>query len=280
MCDARVVSDMWDSVAGAWERNADSVDAQLTHATGVMLDAARLAGGDGVLDIACGAGSAGIAAAERVGASGRVVLADDAPMMVEAAARRSAGLPQVGTLVCDLASIDAPDASFDAVLCRHGLMFAEDHGAAVAEARRVLRPGGGYVAMTWDSRAANPWLGLLMDAVGEQFGVPFPPPGIPGPFALDDPDRLADVLRAGGLDDVDVTRIATPMRTASVDTWWELVPQLAGPVAIALAGMEEDVRDAIRARALGYAAEAARATGDGIEMDGSVLVASGQRTAA
>ncbi len=159
-------------------------------------------------------------------------------------------------------------------------MFAEDHGAAVAEARRVLRPGGRYVAMTWDSRAANPWLGLIMDAVSDQFGVPFPPPGIAGPFSLGDPDLLGEALNAGALDDVDVTRIATPMRTASLDAWWELVPQFAGPLAIALAGMDEDVRDAIGARALEYGAEAARPSGDGIELDGSVLVASGRRTPA
>ncbi|HEY5143192.1 MAG TPA: class I SAM-dependent methyltransferase [Solirubrobacteraceae bacterium] len=271
------MSDMWDGVAGAWERNADAVDAQLAPATSVMLDAAGIGVGSAVLDIACGAGSAGIVAAGRAGAEGRVALADDAPLMVEAAARRSAGLPQVTTLVCDLEQIDAPDASFDGVICRHGLMFADDKAAAVAEARRVLRPGGRYAAMTWDGRAANPWLGLIMDAVGEQFGVPFPPPGIPGPFALDDPELLAQALRAGGLQDVVVTRVATPMRTTSIDTWWDLVPQLAGPLAIALEGMDPGVRDAIRDRALAKGAAAARPTAEGIEMDGSVLVAAGHR---
>ena len=57
-------------------------------------------------------------------------------------------------------------------------MFVDEPADAVREARRVLRPGGRYVAMTWDAREANPWLGLILDAVGEQFGVPFPPPGI------------------------------------------------------------------------------------------------------
>ena len=61
--------------------------------------------------------------------------------------------------------------------------------AAVREAVRVLRPGGRYAAMTWDRRKANPWLGLVLDAVGEQFGVPFPPPGIQGPFSLSDSEQ-------------------------------------------------------------------------------------------
>ena len=89
------MSDMWDSVADAWERNADFVDVQLAPATAVMLDAARIGAGDAVLDVAAGPGGAGIAAAARVGEPGRVVLSDDAPAMVEAAARRAAGLAQV-----------------------------------------------------------------------------------------------------------------------------------------------------------------------------------------
>ena len=274
---AALVSDMWDSVADAWERNADFVDAQMAPATALMLDAAHVGAGDAVLDVAAGPGGAGIAAAARVGESGRVVLSDGAPAMVQAAARRAAGLPQVSTLVCDQGTIDAADENFDAVICRHGLMFVEPPGDAVREAVRVLRPGGRYAAMTWDTRAANPWLGLILDAVGEQFGVPFPPPHIPGPFSMDDPAKLADTLRSAGLDDVHVARVATPMHAASLEAWWDRVPQLAGPLALALAGMESDVREAIRIRAVGGGAVAARASADGIEMDGSVLIASGRR---
>jgi ubiquinone/menaquinone biosynthesis C-methylase UbiE len=127
-----------------------------------------------------------------------VVLADVAPAMVEVAARRGAGIEQVETIVCDQAAIDASAESFDAVLIRHGLMFAEDPSEAVAEAVRVLRPGGRYGAITWGTREANPWLGIILDSVGEQFGVAFPPPGIAGPFSLDEPDKLAAALNGGG----------------------------------------------------------------------------------
>ncbi len=268
---------MWNSVAGAWDRNADFVDAHMLAATGAMLDAAQIGAGDAVLDLAAGPGGAGIAAAARVGGSGRVVITDIAPAMVEAAARRAAAIPQVITRVGDQLTIGAPDASFDAVICRHGLMFAEPPADAVREAVRVLRPGGRYAAVTWDARAANPWLGLIFDAVGEQFGVEFPPPGIAGPFALGDAGGLADALRDGGLADVDVQQIATPMRAASVEEWWDRVPELAGPLAAALAAMDDDVRDAIRRRAIDHAATVLRTTDAGIELDGSVLVASGRR---
>lgn len=204
------------------------------------------------------------------------MLSDDAPEMVAAAARRARDRPQVTTAVFDQGAIDAEDDSFDAVISRHGLMFSEDTAATVREAVRVLRPGGGYAAMTWGPRAENPWLGLVLDAVGAQFGVPFPPPTIRGPFALEDANVLAAALREGGLTEVEVRRVETPMHANSVEAWWARVPKFAGPVAMALAGMEPELRDAIGQRAMDGAAAAARHGSNGIVLDGVVLVASGR----
>jgi SAM-dependent methyltransferase len=272
------MSDIWDSVAPNWERNADLVDAHMAEATTLLVESVRIGRGDRVLDLASGPGGAGLAAAAVVGDTGGVTLADLSPAMIAAAIRRADGLPQVDSLVCDQAAIDAIDESFDAVIVRHGLMFAEDPVAAVAEARRVLRPGGRYGAMTWGSRADNPWLGLILDAVGTQFGTTFPPPGVPGPFSLEDRERLREILVEGGLGEVEVRELGTPMRAASLDEWWERVPQLAGPLAQALAGMEPEVREEIRSRALHSAEEVARRTEDGVELAGSVLIACGTRT--
>ncbi len=270
------MSEMWESVAHSWERNADFVDAHLARATEAMLDAAQIGVGDAVLDLAAGPGGTGIAAAARVGETGRVVITDAAPTMVEAAARRTTALPHVRTRVADLIATQAKDAEFDVVICRHGLMFVEPPADAIKEAVRVLRPGGRYATMTWDARESNPWLGLILDAVGEQFGVPFPPPNVPGPFALDDPDRLAAALAEGGLRDVRVERVASAMFVESLDAWWGRVPELAGPLALALAGMGPEAREQIRDRALASGAAAARSVPGGLEFDGGVLVGSGE----
>jgi SAM-dependent methyltransferase len=265
------MTDMWESVAGAWERNADYVDHHMAAATERLLDAARIGADSAVLEVACGPGGAGIAAADR---GARVVFCDAAPSMVAAAGRRAGGAE---TFVCDQTALEAPDAHFDAVISRHGLMFVVPPETAVREAVRVLVAGGRYGAIVWDARGSNPWLGVIFDAIGEQFGVEFPPPHIPGPFALGDPDRLAAALTAGGLEDVSVERLSTPLESESIDAWWGRVPEIAGPVAQALAGMEPDVRDAIRDRALAAAEAEATRTDDGIEFGGSVLIGSGAK---
>ena len=273
------MSEMWDSVAPGWEANAGFVDQQLAVATESLLDAAQIGEGDRVLDLAAGPGGAGLAAAQRVGSTGRVVLSDVAAEMVAVAAKRASADAQVSTAVFDQSAIDFSDASFDAVINRHGLMFVEDPAPTVAEAVRVLRAGGRYAVMTWDLREMNPWLGLVLDAVGAQFGVPFPPPNVRGPFSLDTPDVLTSVLRDGGLEDVTVEAMSTPMHAASLGEWWERVPKLAGPLAIALAGMEADVRDAIGERAMQSGTKAAVSKEGGIVFEGSVLIGSGHKAA-
>jgi ubiquinone/menaquinone biosynthesis C-methylase UbiE len=273
MMDA--MPDMWDSVAPGWEASAQFVDGHLALATETLLDAAGIGEGDAVLALAAGPGGAGLAAAERVGPNGSVVLSDAAAEMVAVATRRATAHSHVSTAVFDQSEIAAEDGRFDAVISRHGLMFVEDGAGAVREAARVLRPGGRYAAMTWAARDLNPWLGLVLDAVGEHFGVPFPPPNIRGPFSLDDAELLTSVLQDGGLVDVHVETVETPMHAASLEAWWERVLKLAGPLAIALAAMETDAQEEIAQRAISAGAKASRREGDDIVFSGSVLIGSG-----
>ena len=65
------------------------------------------------------------------------------------------------------------------------------------------------------------------------------------------------------------------MHAASLDEWSERVPKLAGPLAMALAGMNVDVRDAIAKRAMQTGAKTATQDDDGIVFAGSVLIGSG-----
>jgi SAM-dependent methyltransferase len=233
---------MWASVAPAWERYAEYADARGAEVTARMLEIAAPAPGERVLELACGAGGVGLAAADRVGPGGEVVLSDVAPEMTAIAAARAERLHNVRTRVLDLERIDEPDASYDVVLCREGLMFALDHAAAAGEIARVLRPGGRVALAVWGPRERNPWLHVVFESVGAILGEPVPPPGIPGPFALDDPVRLGALLAGAGLVGVAVDELPTPLRDASFEQWRSRTLALAGPLAGRVAALPESTR--------------------------------------
>src|SRR3954469_140670 len=98
---------MWGSVAGSWAEHAAFVDERGAAITQRMLELSAPGPGDRVLELACGPGGAGIAAAAHVGGDGEVVLSDVAPEMTEIAAARATalGLTNVRTCVLDLESI-------------------------------------------------------------------------------------------------------------------------------------------------------------------------------
>ncbi|WP_372790647.1 class I SAM-dependent methyltransferase [Paraconexibacter sp.] len=269
---------MWAAVAPGWRTYADHVEEQGAPVTEAMIAAAAPQPGDRILELACGAGAVGLEAAPLVGPDGTVVLSDVVPEMTAIAAERARdrGVHNVTTKVLDLEAIDEPDSSYDVVLCRHGLMLVVDPAAAAAEIRRVLRPGGRAVVAVWGPRDRNPWLTELFEAVGAHLGAPVPPPGIPQPFSLDDAERLASVLRDGGLADVRTSEVAVVMRSPSFDHWWEGRAALAGPLAKVLAGLPPAtvgaMQDTARPRVAAYA------TPDGgYAIPGVNLLATGRR---
>lgn len=244
------LKDMWASVAGAWREHAEYADSRCAALTTTMLELTAPRPGERVLELACGVGGVGLAAARLVGQSGEVVLSDVAAEMTAIAAARAAaaGLANVRTMELAIEQIEQPDEAYDVVVCREGLMFAVDPARAVGEIHRVLRPGGRVALAVWGPREHNPWLTTVFDAASAVLGAPVPPPGIPGPFSLDDPDRLAGLLADAGLANVDVTEYPVPLRAASFDEWWTRTTALAGPLAKRLAALPDQARHALRTR--------------------------------
>jgi SAM-dependent methyltransferase len=268
---------MWAEVAADWAEHAEKVDARSALLTEKLLRLSAPRPGERVLELACGPGGAGLAAAERVAPDGEVVLSDIAAEMTAIASARAEarGLVNVTTRVRDLEQIDEPDRSFDVVLCREGLMLVPDPARAAREIRRVLQPGGRVAVAVWGPRERNPWLGVMFDAVSAQLGCPVPPTGIPGPFSLEEADKLAALLADAQLSDVVVSELSVPLTARSFDEWWTARCALAGPLTQILASMAKDTVQAIRDRARD--ATGPYKSPQGFEFPGVALLASGRR---
>lgn len=270
---------MWATVAPSWGEYADFTDTRHTPDSARMLEWTSPAPGEGVLELACGAGGMGLAAAALVGPTGHVTVSDVAVEMTTIASARATALAitNVKARVLDLGRIDQPDGSFDVVLCRDGLQFASDPAAAVGEIRRVLRPGGRTAVAVWGPIEANPWLSVVFNAVSTELGRPMPPAGVPGPFSLADAAQLTELFLGAGLIDVVVDEVHVPLTAPSFDQWWTTTCALAGPLAAVLTNLPPATAAAIRGRA--EQAVTCYHSGGGLQFPGTALVAAGKRDA-
>lgn len=268
------VHGLWESVATNWIDRADYLEDRGAPVTKAMLERAAVTRTDDVLALADGAG--GMALAVAPGAR-RVVSSDVVPSLVTAAQRRAdeRGFDNVTAQVVDIEDIPVADEDFDVVVCREGLMSAVDPPRAFSEVARVLRTGGRLVAAVWGQPDDNPWLALLMGAVGETVGHPVPPPGMPGPFALCDEAHLARLVEGAGLVDFALDRVPVPFHSPSFEAWWEHTTALAGPVANIVRGLDADASAGLLARLRD--AVAPYVTVDGIAIPGRALVVSARK---
>ncbi len=269
--------EVWNSVASGWAANIDHIEQRGARVTDLMLDAIGPEPGRRILELACGTGATGLAAARRFGPGSTVTVSDVAPDMVAVAAERAAeqGVGNVATTVLDIEQIEMPDGVFDAVLCREGLMFAVDPGRGLAEIRRVLVPRGPVSVAVWGVRDKNPWLGVLFDAVSAELGFAVPPPGLPGPFSLSDPGRLRELFVAAGFLDVTITEVYDPFVAPDFESWWVRVSAMSGPLATMLKAMNPDMAESLTGRLRELVAP--YETDAGVELPGLAMVASAHR---
>ena len=137
----------------------------------LLVDAARVAAGERVLDVACGTGLVARAAAKRVGPAGRVVGVDLNPGMIAVArslpATSDAPIEWVERSALDLR---LENASFDVVLCQQGLQFFPDKAVALQEMRRVLDRGGRLALSVWNSNSLGLYTGAVSAALVQFVG--------------------------------------------------------------------------------------------------------------
>jgi SAM-dependent methyltransferase len=236
----------WEDAADAWHRWGPTIEQWLGAATGRMLDAAGLTAGSAVLDIAAGAGGQTLAAARRVGASGRVLATDISPTILSYAARTAfdEGLLNVTVQEMDGEQLAVDDGSFDAVISRVGLIYFPDQRAALDAMRAALRPGGRLAAVVYSTAEANAFFSIPVGIIRRRAQLPPPAPGQPGPFSLGGPGVAEKLFAEAGFEDVTVETVVSPLRLASAADCVRFERESFGALQQMLSGLNEDERDA------------------------------------
>jgi SAM-dependent methyltransferase len=237
--------EQWQGAAEAWHRWIPVVRRWAGPVTDLMLDRARVSPGMRVLDVAAGDGDQSLMAAERVGPTGFVLATDIAPNLVALAARtaRERGVVHLEARVMDAEHLPLDEGAFDVVVSRFGLFFLPDLPRALAEIRRVLKPGGRLGAIVFSTPDKNPFFSVPIAIIRRRAGLPAPPSGQPGPFSLGGPGVLATALTQAGFRDVQTECVSAPLRMASARECVRFERESFGALHHMLAGLTDGARD-------------------------------------
>ncbi len=239
--------EQWNKDGAAWRRWTPTLDRWHGDATRQMLDLARIQPGQRILDIATGAGEPAVSAAERVGPAGYVLATDISEGIAELARQVAAerGLKQVETRAMDGERLDLPDASFDAVLCRLGLMYMPHPVTALQEWRRALRAGGRVAVVVYSTPERNSWGAIPASIIRRRAQLPPPVPGQPGPFSLGGPGALEGVFRQAGFAGPEIRAVPAPLRMAGTAEYVRLAREAFGSFNVMMAHLAPQERESV-----------------------------------
>ncbi|HWD96959.1 MAG TPA: class I SAM-dependent methyltransferase [Acidimicrobiales bacterium] len=179
----------------------------------LLLDILKPENGQAVLDVACGPGTVTRLVAQLVGLEGSVTGCDLSPAMLELARSKISvnGSAPITYLECPADALAFPDDAFDLVTCQQGLQFFPNRNAALAEVRRVLRPGGKLGIAVWCAIEECPPCLALANALEQALGTEVADAYKGGPWGLSDATSLVDLANDSGFTNVEVRKYELPV---------------------------------------------------------------------
>ena len=215
---SRSVADVFNLIAAGYDREALRF---FPYAADRLIARLKPAHGIKILDIATGTGVVALAAAQAVGAAGRVVGIDLAEGMLEQAEKklRQFGIDNIDLHSMDAMRLDFRSAYFDSAVCSYGLFFLPDMPAAVREWMRVLKPAGSLMFTSFGAEAFRPMIDLFM----ARFNCYCPGAKPAAAGRLNTPEQCRDLLTAAGYTDVEVASEPLGYHLKDAADWWEVV---------------------------------------------------------
>ena len=233
----------WDSVAEGWKEWWQTVEVAAQKVSDRLVELAEIKCGQKVLDIATGIGEPAITAARKLAGSGNnidgtgYVLATDVSTPMLAIAKQRAvelGLQDI----IEFKEVDAEmlelESSFDAVLCRWGLMFMPNLNNTLIGILRALVPGGRLACAVWAEASKVPFISFPLQIVMHELNVPPPPLGTPGPFALSDIHILQDTLSKARFTNIQYERLNVTFEFPRVEDYINYTKDIASAIKIML----------------------------------------------
>jgi SAM-dependent methyltransferase len=209
-----------------------------------FLDFSGCADGEDILDAGCGTGSLTSALARRIKARS-IAGVDFSPIYIDYVTRAIRD-PRIAFKVGDICALPFADRSFDRVLSLLVLHFVPQTERAVAELRRVARPGATVAAAVWDVRGGYVANRIFYDtaAVFDDEGRRRRAHNYTRPMTR--PGELAAAWRGGGFTDIRETALHIRMEFSTFDDFWRPLAGKDGPGAEYLAAMPPERRDRLR----------------------------------
>jgi len=251
-----MVAEGWQKWWKIFEQDAQKVNERL-------VELAEIKQGDKVLDIATGIGEPALTAARKVGIKGHVLATDISAQMLKIAKQRAAsfGLQDIvefkeidaEKIDFDLQPLLPPYSSFNAVLCRWGLMFVPNLTSTLKSIYKVLSSGGKVSATVWSEPAKVPKLYAAIDFVTKEMGIPFTITDnhsstfdkILTPFNLANINILKEGLIEAGFKDIHIEYLNVIFEFASAKDYTNFAKEIIAPLHDILANETEKRREEI-----------------------------------
>jgi ubiquinone/menaquinone biosynthesis C-methylase UbiE len=235
----------WGAKAGDYDAFAGQIT---VGAVAPLLDATGVRAGMRVLDVATGPGYVAAGADAR---GAHAVGIDFAANMVAEARRR---FPGIEFREGDAENLAFDAATFDAVVCAFGLLHMPDPDKAIAEAHRVLRPGGGFAFTVWSGPDRHDFFAIVLKAVQTHGNMEVSLPPAPPIFRFSDPAECRNVLTLAGFVDASVVQLPLKWRAPSIEAILDAIYKSTVRTAAVLERQAPDALDRIH-RAIREGAE-------------------------